>query len=120
MDKIIAKLAEDNNLRGVIVNAHFNDEDKLGKGKEMLDKLSELLGIFRDQMPDFSKNRTEGYDIIGDVNKYLIQNFATVSGKNILQFYTPAEDSRIFVKVVGIKRAKAGDLALYEIITCRV
>jgi type I restriction enzyme M protein len=32
MDKIIAKLAEANNLRGVIDNAHFNDEDKLGKG----------------------------------------------------------------------------------------
>ena len=45
MDKIIARLAEANNLRGVIDNAHFNDEDKLGKGKEMVDKLSELLGM---------------------------------------------------------------------------
>ena len=39
MDKVIAKLAEagNNNLRGVIDNAHFNDESKLGTGKEMVD-----------------------------------------------------------------------------------
>ena len=29
MDKIIAKLAEENDLRGVIDNAHFNDVTKL-------------------------------------------------------------------------------------------
>ena len=32
----------------------------------MVNKLSELFGIFRDQIPDFSKNRTDGDDIIGD------------------------------------------------------
>jgi type I restriction-modification system DNA methylase subunit len=67
MDKIIARLAEANNLRGVIDNAHFNDEDKLGKGKEMVDKLSELPGIFRDQMPGFSRNRAGG-DLHGQIN----------------------------------------------------
>ncbi len=49
MDKIIARLAEANDLRGVIDNAHFNDKDKLGKGKEMVDKPSKLLCLFRDQ-----------------------------------------------------------------------
>ncbi len=34
INKIIAKLAEANTLRGVIDVADFNDEDKLGKGKE--------------------------------------------------------------------------------------
>ena len=33
MNKVIAKLAEPNELRGVIDVADFNDEDKLGKGK---------------------------------------------------------------------------------------
>lgn len=93
IDKIIARLAEANNLRGVIDNAHFNDENKLGKGKEMVDKLSELLGIFRDQMPDFSKNRADSDDIIGDAYEYLMRNFATESGKSKGQFYTPAEVS---------------------------
>ena len=45
MDKIIAKLAAENSMRGVIDNAHFNDPDKLGRGQEMVDKLSELLCI---------------------------------------------------------------------------
>lgn len=38
MDKVIAKLADagNNQLRGVIDNAHFNDESKLGKGDEMV------------------------------------------------------------------------------------
>lgn len=82
MDKIIAKLAEANNLQGVIDNAHFNNEDKLGKGQEMIDKLSELLGVFRDKMPDFSRNRADGDDIIGDAYEYLMRNFATESGKS--------------------------------------
>jgi type I restriction enzyme M protein len=114
MDKIIANLAEANNLRGVIDNAHFNDEDKLGKGKEMVDKLSELLGIFRDQMPDFSRNHADGDDIIGDAYEYLMRNFATESGKSKGQFYTPAEVSRILAKVVGIEHATAGETTLYD------
>lgn len=113
MDKIIAKLAEANNLRGVIDNAHFNDEDKLGKGKEMVDKLSELLGIFRDQMPNLGKNRADGDDIIGDAYEYLMRNFATESGKSKGQFYTPAEVSRILAKVVGIEQA-TDSVTLYD------
>jgi len=114
MDKIIARLAEANSLRGVIDNAHFNDEDKLGKGKEMVDKLSELLLIFRDQMPDFSKNRTDGDDIIGDAYEYLMRNFATESGKSKGQFYTPAEVSRILAQVIGIEHASGTDITLYD------
>lgn len=114
MDKIIATLAEANDLRGVIDNAHFNDESKLGKGKEMVDKLSELLAIFRDQMPDFSKNRADGDDIIGDAYEYLMRNFATESGKSKGQFYTPAEVSRILAKVVGIEHAKSSEITLYD------
>ena len=114
MDKIIARLAQANNLRGVIDNAHFNDEDKLGRGQEMVDKLSELLCIFRDQMPDFSKNRADGDDIIGDAYEYLMRNFATESGKSKGQFYTPAEVSRILAGVVGIANAADRDITLYD------
>ena len=108
MDKIIAKIADNNtSLRGVIDNAHFNDEDKLGKGKEMVDKLSELLAIFCDKMPDFSRNRADGDDIIGDAYEYLMRNFATESGKSKGQFYTPAEVSRILAKVSGLNTPQA-------------
>jgi type I restriction enzyme M protein len=116
MDIVIAKLAKANNLRGVIDNAHFNDEGKLGKGQEMVDKLGELLAIFRDQIPDLSRNRADGDDIIGDAYEYLMRNFATESGKSKGQYYTPAEVSRIIANVVGISKAKrkTEDITLYD------
>ncbi len=103
MDKIIACLAENNDsLKGVIDIVHFNDESKFGKGQEMVDKLTKLISIFQRPELDFSKNKAEGDDIIGDAYEYLMRNFATESGKSKGQFYTPAEVSRILAKVIGI------------------
>jgi hypothetical protein len=88
-NKIISKLAEANELKGVIDVSDFNDTDKLGKGKEMVDRLSKLVGIFENL--NFSSNRVEGDDLLGDAYEYLMRNFATESGKSKGQFYTPAE-----------------------------
>ena len=104
IDKIIAALAEANELRGVIDNVHFNDENKLGKGKEMVDKLTKLIGIFQRPEFDFKNNKAGGDDLLGDAYEYLMRNFATESGKSKGQFYTPAEVSRILAKVVGIDK----------------
>lgn len=105
MDKIIARLADENtDLKGVIDIAHFNDEKKLGSGKEMVDKLTDLISIFQRPELDFSRNKAEGDDIIGDAYEYLMRKFATESGKSKGQFYTPAEVSRILANVVGISR----------------
>ena len=105
MDKIIARLAEVNtSLKGVIDIAYFNDEAKLGKGKEMVDKLTKLVAIFQRPELNFSNNKAEGDDIIGDAYEYLMRNFATESGKSKGQFYTPAEVSRILAKVIGIDK----------------
>ena len=93
INKIIAKLAEANDLKGVIDVADFNDEDKLGKGKEMVDRLSNLVAIFEPDL-DFRGNRAEGDDLLGDAYEYLMRHFATESGKSKGQFYTPAEVSR--------------------------
>lgn len=106
INKIIAKLAEPNDLKGVIDVADFNDSDKLGKGKEMQDRLSKLVAIFQNPELDFSKNRAENDDILGDAYEYLMRHFATESGKSKGQFYTPAEVSRIMAKVIGIKNAQ--------------
>ena len=114
MDKVIARLAEANGLRGVIDNAHFNDETKLGKGQEMVDKLSGLISIFRRPELNFSSNRADGDDIIGDAYEYLMRNFATESGKSKGQFYTPAEVSRILAKVIEIDRATKRDTSVYD------
>lgn len=111
MDKVIAKLAEagGNNLRGVIDNAHFNDEAKLGSGKEMVDKLTGLIAIFQRPEFDFKSNKASGDDILGDAYEYLMRHFATESGKSKGQFYTPAEVSRILAKVIGIDQIEERD-----------
>ena len=59
IDKLIAKLAEANNLTGIINNAHFNDESKIGKGDEMVDKLTGLIAIFQKPELDFKNNKAE-------------------------------------------------------------
>ena len=99
---IIRKIAEANNLRGVIDVADFNDEDKLGKGKDMIDRLTKLIGIFEGL--NLADNRADGDDLLGDAYEYLMRHFATESGKSKGQFYTPAEVSRVVAKVVGIKK----------------
>lgn len=111
-NKIIAKLAEANGLRNVIDQADFNDEEKLGKGKEMQDRLSKLVTIFNDL--DFRGSRAEGDDLLGDAYEYLMRHFATESGKSKGQFYTPAEVSRILAKVVGIGPSTRQDQTVYD------
>lgn len=111
-NKIIASLAEANGLRNVIDQADFNDEEKLGKGKEMQDRLSKLVTIFNDL--DFRGSRAEGDDLLGDAYEYLMRHFATDSGKSKGQFYTPAEVSRILAKVVGIGPHTRQDHTVYD------
>lgn len=112
INKIIAALAEENDLKGVIDVADFNDEDKLGKGKEMVDRLTKLVGIF--QGLDLSDNRADGDDLLGDAYEYLMRHFATESGKSKGQFYTPSEVSQILAKVVGITKDTPQDATVYD------
>jgi type I restriction enzyme M protein len=101
--KIIAPLARENELSDM---PDFNDASKLGSGKEMVEKLTNLIAIFEDPALDFSKNRAEGDDILGDAYEYLMRHFATESGKSKGQFYTPAEVSRIMAQILGVREAK--------------
>ncbi len=112
IDKIIGKLADANDLKGVIDQAFFNDESKLGTGKEMVDRLSKLVGIFNNI--DLSANQAEGDDLLGDAYEYLMRHFATESGKSKGQFYTPAEVSRIMAKVIGIGPDTTQEHTIYD------
>ncbi len=112
INKIISALAEENDLKGVIDVADFNDEDKLGKGKEMVDRLDKLVGIF--QGLDLTANRAAGDDLLGDAYEYLMRHFATESGKSKGQFYTPSEVSQILAKVVGITEDTPQDATVYD------
>ncbi len=109
---IIRKIAEANNLRGVIDVADFNDEDKLGKGKDMIDRLTKLIGLFEGL--NLADNRADGDDLLGDAYEYLMRHFATESGKSKGQFYTPAEVSRVVAKIVGIKKDTPKNATVYD------
>jgi type I restriction enzyme M protein len=81
---------------------NFNDPEKLGEGPALVERLSNLIGIFQNPVLDFSRNRAEHDDILGDAYEFLMRHFASESGKSKGQFYTPSEVSRIIAKVIGI------------------
>lgn len=112
VNKIIAKLAEASDLQKVIDLADFNDEEKLGKGKEMQDRLSKLITIFQDL--DFRGSRAEGDDLLGDAYEYLMRHFATESGKSKGQFYTPAEVSRVIAKLINVTPDTPRSATVYD------
>lgn len=80
----------------------FNDPNKLGEGQAMVERLTDLIAIFQKPELDFSKNRADQDDLLGDAYEYLMRHFASESGKSKGQFYTPSEVSRILAKVIGI------------------
>ncbi|AFT86190.1 type I restriction enzyme M protein [Paraburkholderia phenoliruptrix BR3459a] len=104
--KIIAPLVKANEQLSLSDFPDFNDAAKLGDGKEKVDRLTDLVAIFESKTLDFSKNRADGDDILGDAYEYLMQHFATESGKSKGQFYTPAEVSRVIAQVLGISATK--------------
>ena len=113
--KIIAPLANANKLSDM---PDFNDANKLGGGKEMVDRLTNLIAIFENPALDFSKNRADGDDILGDAYEYLMRHFATESGKSKGQFYTPSEVSRIMARIIGIGTATVSNETTVQDPTC--
>src|ERR1700681_3712497 len=109
--KIIGPLANANKLSDF---PDFNDATKLGSGKEMVDRLTNLIAIFENPGLNFRKNRAEGDDILGDAYEYLMRHFATESGKSKGQFYTPAEVSPIIAKVIGASKAHSPSQTIYD------
>jgi type I restriction enzyme M protein len=114
INKTIGEFAKANGLTGIITEADFEDNSKLGSGKEKIDRLTNLLNIFNKPELDFSSNRAEGDDLLGDAYEYLMRHFATESGKSKGQFYTPAEVSRIMAEVIDIRNSKSQDETLYD------
>ena len=75
INKIIGRLAEANDLKGVIDQADFNDESKLGTGKEMQDRLSKLVAIF------------EGLDFRANLAEDMLERFADLPLLNAYDVY---------------------------------
>jgi type I restriction enzyme M protein len=113
--RIVAPLANANQLSDM---PDFNDATKLGSGKEMVDRLTNLVAIFENKALDFSRNRADGDDILGDAYEYLMRHFATESGKSKGQFYTPAEVSRVIAQILGIRGARTSTATTVYDPTC--
>ena len=61
--KILGPLAEANKLSDM---PDFNDPAKLGDGKEKVERLTNLIAIFENPALNFSQNRADGDDLLGD------------------------------------------------------
>lgn len=110
--KIVGPLAAANKLSDM---PDFNDSGKLGTGAEMVRRLTDLIAVFENPDLDFSKNRADGDDILGDAYEYLMRHFATESGKSKGQFYTPAEVSRIMAQIIGISSTRtSSETTVYD------
>lgn len=113
LNKVIGALAKANDMDWLqSADNDFNNEDRLGKGKAMVDTLSKLVRIF-DGL-DLGRNRADGDDLMGDAYEYLMRHFATESGKSKGQFYTPSEVSIILSKVIGITDLTTQDQTAYD------
>lgn len=114
---IIGEFAKNNDLTNIITTADFNDETKLGIGKDKVDTLTNLLNIFNKPELDFSGNRADDDDLLGDAYEYLMQKFAIDSGKSKGQFYTPAEVSRVMAQLIEIYNSDSQEDTIYDM-TC--
>ncbi|MFP6073854.1 type I restriction-modification system subunit M [Helicobacter pylori] len=112
LNKIIAKIAERNDLKGVIDSVDFNDNTKLGEGKAMIDTLSNLVKIFADL--SLGAHRALDDDLLGDAYEYLMRHFASESGKSKGQFYTPSEVSLLLSLLLGIDENTRQYKSIYD------
>ncbi|MCT4587759.1 MAG: type I restriction-modification system subunit M [Carboxylicivirga sp.] len=112
--KILRPLFAANGLEGTMELVDFNDDDKLGSGKDKVETLSNLIAIFENPALNFKNNRAEDDDILGDAYEYLMRHFASESGKSKGQFYTPAEVSRILAKIIDVEKADTPSYTVYD------
>jgi type I restriction enzyme M protein len=113
LNKVVGALAKANDMDWLqSTDNDFNNEDRIGKGKAMVDRLSKLVRIFENL--DFGKNRADGDDLLGDAYEYLMRHFATESGKSKGQFYTPSEVSIVLSKIIGIGPDTSQDQTAYD------
>ncbi len=87
-------------LEGVFRSIDFNSETKLGTTKDRNRRLKNLI-------EDFAKLNLRpsriSEDVIGEAYIYLIERFASDTGKKAGEFYTPRQVSRILAKLTAPK-----------------
>ncbi|TFU94383.1 restriction endonuclease subunit M [Barnesiella sp. WM24] len=117
INKIIGQIKDAN--PGVL---DFIDQTKhdfcnkdLGKDlKAASNVITELVTAFQADGLDFKRNRAADDDLIGDAYEYLMRNFASQSGKDKGQFYTPTEVSRLMAILIGVNRDTRRNISAYD------
>jgi len=89
-------------LEGVFRNIDFNSEANLGRTKDRNRRLKTLLEDFNKPQLDMSPSKVSE-DVIGNTYIYLIERFASDSGKKAGEFYTPHKVSELVAKLAGPK-----------------
>lgn len=118
LNKILAKIGKEfMNDDQFFREADFNDSQKLGSGKDLVDTVWSLIGEFQRPGLDFGHNRAADDDLIGDAYEYLMRKFAQSSGKSKGQFYTPAEASRLAAELLDIRNDSRNNISIYDM-TC--
>lgn len=94
-----------NKLQGVFRNIDFNSEANLGKTKDRNRRLKQLLEDLHKPQLDMRPSRVSE-DVIGNTYIYLIERFASDSGKKAGEFFTPLKVTELVAKLA---RPKPGD-----------
>lgn len=93
-------------LEGVFRNIDFNSEANLGKTKDRNRRLKQLLEDFHKPQLNM-KPSLVSEDVIGNTYIYLIERFASDSGKKAGEFFTPLKVTELVAKLAN---PKPGDL----------
>ncbi len=89
-------------LEGVFRNIDFNSEANLGKTKDRNRRLKQLLEDFHKPQLNM-KPSLVSEDVIGNTYIYLIERFASDSGKKAGEFFTPLKLTELVAKLAGPK-----------------
>ena len=91
-----------NKLEGVFRNIDFNSEANLGKTKDRNRRLKQLLEDFYKPQLDMRPSHVSE-DVIGNTYIYLIERFASDSGKKAGEFFTPLKVTELVARLAGPK-----------------
>ncbi|WP_070138427.1 type I restriction-modification system subunit M [Crocinitomix algicola] len=102
LNKVFEKIEDDNKkkLEGVFGDLDFNSSAKLGEAKKRNQTLKDLIEDFDKPKLDFRPSVIGSEDIIGNAYMYLIERFASDSGKKGGEFFTPHEVSVLLARLM--------------------
>lgn len=103
---IVLDHIEDKNrakLEGVFRNIDFNSEANLGKTRDRNRRLKQLLEDFHKPQLDMRPSRVSE-DVIGNTYIYLIERFASDSGKKAGEFFTPLKVTELVAMLAAPKK----------------